>query len=155
MSNMRVGRVGWSLPTRYGLMPSSAARARARGNSGAVLLPRRRGRLRSLFAAAGLSEVETFTEARIASFEAYFAPIEEGQGPTGRVRGTPGRGPARRVRRGPPPVGGRGRPPHGGRGGTSVRLWAAVARSGWVSRLAQIPGHRQFRWRGLETDSPL
>src|SRR6185436_12647031 len=33
------------------------------------------------------------------------------------------------------------RRPHRGRGGTSVRLWAAVARSGWVSRTAQIPGH--------------
>jgi ubiquinone/menaquinone biosynthesis C-methylase UbiE len=46
------------------------------------------GRLRSLFAAAGFREVETFTEARrfpFASFDAYFAPIEEGQGPTGQA----------------------------------------------------------------------
>ena len=45
-------------------------------------------RLRSLFAAAGFREVETVTDARrfpFASFEAYFAPIEEGQGPTGQA----------------------------------------------------------------------
>src|SRR5829696_4786699 len=48
------------------------------------------------------------------------------------VRGTPGRGPARRVRGGPPPVKGAGRAARSGRGGTSVRLWAAIARSGWV-----------------------
>ena len=44
--------------------------------------------LRSLFAAAGFHEVETFTEARrfpFASFEAYFAPIEGGLGPTGQA----------------------------------------------------------------------
>ena len=46
------------------------------------------GRLCSLFAAAGFREVETFTEARrfpFPSFDAYFAPIEEGQGPTGQA----------------------------------------------------------------------
>jgi len=45
-------------------------------------------RLRSMFVAAGFCEVETFTEARrlpFASFDAYFAPIEEGQGPTGQA----------------------------------------------------------------------
>ncbi|GEO16881.1 class I SAM-dependent methyltransferase [Microvirga aerophila] len=46
------------------------------------------GRLRSLFAAAGFCEVETFTRGPavpFASFDAYFAPIEEGQGPTGQA----------------------------------------------------------------------
>jgi len=46
------------------------------------------GRLRSLFAAAGFCEVETFTVARrfpFASFDTYFAPIEGGQGPTGQA----------------------------------------------------------------------
>jgi ubiquinone/menaquinone biosynthesis C-methylase UbiE len=46
------------------------------------------GRLRSLFEAAAFREVETFTEARrfpFPSFDAYFAPIEEGQGPTGQA----------------------------------------------------------------------
>ena len=48
------------------------------------------GRLRSLFAAAGFREVETFTEARRFALRllrqyAYFAPIEEGQGPTGQA----------------------------------------------------------------------
>ncbi|MGG5819651.1 class I SAM-dependent methyltransferase [Falsiroseomonas sp. HW251] len=45
-------------------------------------------RLRSLFEAARFRGVETFTEARrfpFPSFDAYFAPIEEGQGPTGQA----------------------------------------------------------------------
>ena len=44
--------------------------------------------LRSLFTAAGFRDVETFTEVRcfpFGSFAAYFKPIEEGQGPTGRA----------------------------------------------------------------------
>lgn len=46
------------------------------------------GRLRALFEAAGFRDVETLAEARrfpFASFDAYFAPIEEGQGPTGQA----------------------------------------------------------------------
>lgn len=49
------------------------------------------GRLRSLFESAGFAGVETFTEARrypFPSFDAYFAPIEEGQGPTGNAFST-------------------------------------------------------------------
>jgi len=44
--------------------------------------------LRSLFTAAGFRDVETFTEARcypFSTFAAYFKPIEDGQGPTGRA----------------------------------------------------------------------
>jgi ubiquinone/menaquinone biosynthesis C-methylase UbiE len=46
------------------------------------------GRLRALIEAAGFHEVETFTVARrfpYPSFEIYFAPIDEGQGPTGQA----------------------------------------------------------------------
>src|SRR5579859_2704887 len=46
------------------------------------------GLLRSLFAAAGFTEIETFNEARrypFSSFSAYFKPIEDGQGPTGQA----------------------------------------------------------------------
>ena len=44
--------------------------------------------LRSLFSAAGFQDVDTFTETRrypFDSFDAYFGPIEHGQGPTGRA----------------------------------------------------------------------
>jgi ubiquinone/menaquinone biosynthesis C-methylase UbiE len=59
------------------------------------------GRLRSLFEAAGFREVETATEARrfpFASFDAYFAPVEEGQGPTGQGYATLPAGVRRAVR---------------------------------------------------------
>jgi SAM-dependent methyltransferase len=46
------------------------------------------GLLRSLFTAAGFRDIEIFAEARrypFSSFEAYFKPIEDGQGPTGQA----------------------------------------------------------------------